>query len=256
LKTIKSSYYWGNYREEVLSAVTNTTAGPSPWKTIVLPPQNGFTAIDQYYAENVTIKSAQSSDNGSDYGVNNNTAYRTSNIFDDMFPSFLTVAKGSTEPKFRGKFTQKGPMWRVTQLYPWLPQNNVSHHLERLAVAMTDSIRSSASSENVIGMAFGREMFVKVNWEWLTLPLFILVLTIIFLIATIVKTRKEREQTGIFKNSAFATLLSSMPPEMQRRLTEDSATGKAREMKVKYVPDKGWRVSGFSFSPKPPQGAI
>lgn len=253
VKRIKSSYYWGEYKEEVLSTLTNTTAGPSPWKVVVLPPQNGVSLTDMSFTQNITIKSPSTQGPNPEYGMSNGTAFRNSRLFDDIFPGFLTVKNPSAEPLLRYKFWVKGPMQRTFSFNPWLSPNNIPQHLDRLATAITNSMRSSPSSETVMGMAFGIEQFVKVTWTWLILPLFILVLTLIFLVATILKTR-EKDSTGIFKNSAFATVLSSMPPEMRRKITEDSATGKAREMRVKYIPDKGWRVSGFNFSPKLPHG--
>jgi hypothetical protein len=132
--------------------------------------------------------------------------------------------------------------------------------MDRLATAMTNVIRSAPSKEMISGQSFSREAYVSVRWEWLTLPIGLLLMSFIFLAATIFKSALEKDQLGVLKNSAILTLLYGVPDNMRTQLTRSSSRGtpraKAKELKVKLNPNMGWRVSGNLFSPltpRPPQ---
>jgi hypothetical protein len=129
--------------------------------------------------------------------------------------------------------------------------------MERLATAMTNVIRSSTSRNMIFGAAYSAENYVSVRWEWLTLPLGLLCISFIFLAATVTKSAVERDRVGVWKTSAYATLLYGLPDEMQQKITRSASTGtpraKAKELKVKLQPNHGWRVSGNLFSPFVPK---
>jgi hypothetical protein len=133
----------------------------------------------------------------------------------------------------------------------------LTEHMRRLATSMTNVMRSSVSKEMVPGRAFSRESYVDVRWQWLTLPLGLLFVALIFLAATIVKSAIERDRVGVFKTSAYATLLYGLPDEMQNKITRSGSIGtprsKAKELKVRLQPNQGWRVSGNMFSPFAPR---
>ena len=122
---------------------------------------------------------------------------------------------------------------------------------------MTNVVRSSSSNVLAQGDAFSRENYVKVRWEWLTLPLGLLFISLIFLGATVAKSAVERDRVGVWKTSAYATLLYGLPDEMQQKITRSSSTGtpraKAKELKVRLQGNHGWRVSGNLFSPFTPK---
>ena len=256
VKTIQSSYYWANYEENVTKVVVNETAGPSPWKANVLMVQ-GVTAIDQYYTQNISVRVHDL--DGPDYGVSNHTAYRTANIFEDMFPSFLTRLKSSFEPMLRNKFYQKGPMQRSLRNNPWIAPANVSRHMEGLAVALTNTMRSSSSSEMVHGKAYSKEAYMAVRWQWLTLPLSLLILSVVFLVATIIQSARE-DEVDIRKTSAVATLLYGLPDDLQNKITstESAKTSRDRtkELRVKIIPKTGWRASGYSLTSNTPRNPL
>ncbi|KAF2183985.1 hypothetical protein K469DRAFT_204504 [Zopfia rhizophila CBS 207.26] len=257
VKTIKSSYYWANYAEEVTDTYLNTTAGPYPWQTTRFEGKQ-LNGTRTFYLQNITVDASSAGHNTSNYGVSNVTALQTILIFDDIFPSFTTVADSSAVPFLRSQVNVKGaPMLRSLEVNPWIAPNNVTRHVERLATALTNVIRSSSSNEMVLGMAFSKETYVSVRWEWLSLPLSLLVLSLIFLVGTVIKSTREKEQVGIWKTSAIATLLYGLPDDMQKKITASTSVGtpraRAKALRVKLLPKKGWRVSGNLFSPMTPK---
>ncbi|KAK7180717.1 hypothetical protein PSPO01_13159 [Paraphaeosphaeria sporulosa] len=140
--------------------------------------------------------------------------------------------------------------------------------MERLATVMTNTIRRS-SDDAAIGKSFSTETYIGVRWVWLSLPLALLVLALNFLAGTVIRTSMENDRVGVWKNSAIATLLYGLPDEMQRKITTLDGQGtpraKAKELNVRMLPTKNWRISGHVLSPiarkpkpppKPPQGWI
>ena len=125
--------------------------------------------------------------------------------------------------------------------------------MERLAQALTNVIRSSSNKEMIPGAAYNKENYVSVRWQWLTLPIGLLCISFIFLAATVAKSAVERDRVGVWKTSAYATLLYGLPDDMQQKITRSGSTGtpraKAKELKVRLQPNQGWRVSGNLFSP-------
>lgn len=261
VKTIRSSYYLATYKEEVTNTFINTTDGPFPWAVTTITKSPGLNSTDMWYLlnSNVSITAPLDGKTASWYGVTNDTAFATTFTFDDIFPSFITTANISAKPFMRYKVAQRGPLLRDLSTNPWV-SNNITHHMERLATALTNVIRSSNSNEMVSGDAYDRENYVFVRWIWLALPLGLLLLTLIFLVATIRKTSKEREQIGIWKTSALATLLYGLPDHYQERIANRTSLGtpraKAKKLKVKLLPTKGWRVSGGMISPVTPNPSI
>lgn len=261
VKTIKSSYSWGEYSEEILETHVNTTAGPFPWQTMALDPSIEATNGTQiFYADDIHIHVHSSSTDQDmvSYGTSNNTAFSIMMVFDDMFPSFFTTASESAEPTLRFWTWKDGPAYtQVPEFNPWLAPNNISSHVERLATAMTNVIRSKNDKRWTEGHSYSMENFVAVRWEWLTLPLGLLMMSLIFLSATVFKSAHEREQVGILKNSALLTLLHGIPDNMRGTLTRSTSRGtpraKAKELKVRLHPSLGWRVSGNLFSPLTPR---
>ncbi|KAF1936729.1 hypothetical protein EJ02DRAFT_506389 [Clathrospora elynae] len=266
VQTIKSSYDSGKYTEEVISTYENSTAGPSPWESFEIPEEQGG-GIEIFYMQNITVKPpasnayrSGSSVYNESYGSDNITASKVYNIFDDFFPSYFTAENNSAVPSLRYKNYAGGASIRGLPYNPWQVPNNITRHVERLAVAMTNVIRSSTSKESAQGEAFSKETYVKVRWEWLSLPLGLLFVSLIFLAATVAKSAVERDRVGVWKTSAYATLLYGLPDEMQQKITRSPSTGtpraKAKELKVKLQPNHGWRVSGNLFSPFTPKPKV
>ncbi|KAE8836662.1 hypothetical protein HRS9139_04760 [Pyrenophora teres f. teres] len=251
VKKMQSSYTWGGYVEHVISTTLNTTGGPFPWLAIDSQDEEGnFT--DMFYLENVTITVATPEDGRevSEFGLFNDTASTVIQGFNDIFPSFTTMVNESAPSILRFKTWRSGAPWSQTPYFnPWLAPNNVTQHMERLATALTNVVRSASSRQNVDGLAFSKETFITVRWAWLTFPLLLLVLSLVFLIATIIKTSKDNE-IGLFKNSAMPTLIYSLPKETQGQFPSSStwnSTKETKKIRIRLQPKTGWRVSGQMY---------
>ncbi|KAF2790159.1 hypothetical protein K505DRAFT_409961 [Melanomma pulvis-pyrius CBS 109.77] len=253
VKTIVSSFVEANYKEDVIDTFQNTTAGPYPF-SLKLQDQSVLLS----YTENIVIKPLDSGET-SDYGVSNFTAFTTLTAFDNIFPSFLTAETPSADAFLRFSIRPNGdPTSKLLEFNPWLPPNNVTRHMERLATALTNTIRSSSTNNQwLFGTASSKETYVEVRWLWLSLPLGVLFLCLVFLVATIIKSWKEKDHVGVWKTSALATLLYGLPDYLQSKITSVSTAGtpraKAKELKIKMLPKKGWRSSEYPFSPTSPK---
>jgi hypothetical protein len=268
VQSLKSSYDWGKYTENVTSTFVNITSEPMPWPWVVNE--------DMYaYTQNIILEPPTSSfdrPNGTifnkTYTVDNTTMFNAMIVFDDFFPSYYTTEDTSADAVLRFKNYPAGPSTRTLEFNPWEAPNDIASHMERLALALTNVIRSSKDKEMLLGEAYNKENFVSVRWQWLTLPIGLLCISFIFLAATVAKSAVERDRVGVWKTSAYATLLYGLPDEMQASITRSGSTGtpraRAKELKVKLQPNKGWRVSGNLFSPfiskprsnQPPPGWI
>lgn len=216
----------------------------------------GMTGTYKYYLENVSIK-VPVTGNGSkvsEYGVTNNTFMKVANVFDDIFPAVYAAANLTTPPLLRYKANTRNsaPFQRNLDFNPWAGTNIVTRHMERLATAMKNAMRSVTNvTLPVKGDASSMEVYVSVRWVWLILPLSLLHLSLVFLLATMKKTAKE----GVWKTSAIATLLYGLPDDMQRKITTEANNctprSKSKQLKVKLHGTQGWRVSGTLFSPVP-----
>jgi len=255
LKTINSSYMLATYTEEVTKTFINTTDGPSPWLSTQFQTEK-LNGTEVYYLQNITI--TPPGENQPVTRVLNDTALYTIQIFDDFLPSWTTVSNTTADPILRFKFAlNKTPNLKKPIFNPWLAPNNVTNHMERLATALTNVLRSSNSGRPVYGEAYCTQAYVKVRWLWLILPIGLLLLSLIFLISTIVKTGQGNGEVGVWKTSAIATLLYGLPDDMQAKITtsagkDSTPRAKAKQLRVKLLPMKGWRVSGNLFTPVTP----
>ncbi|KAH7396717.1 hypothetical protein DE146DRAFT_614403 [Phaeosphaeria sp. MPI-PUGE-AT-0046c] len=258
VQTIKSSYDWGRYSENITSTQLNVNTDPYSWPWITEEVGGSPFLI---YGQNITIHSqpSQAGDGvvrDAAYHVDNITAANTMIPFDDFFPSFYTAADATSEPLLRFRnYLPIGPYTQEVHDNQWQAPNNITRHMERLALALTNSIRSSTVRHMMQGEAYSMENYVHVRWEWLTLPLGLLCVSFIFLAATVAKSAVEIDRVGVYKTSAYATLLYGLPDAMQEKITRSGSTrtprAKAKELKVKLQPNQGWRVSGNLFSPFP-----
>jgi hypothetical protein len=266
VQTIQSSYENGRYHEVIGTTYQNTTAGPSPWISFEIPQEEGGGTWLQY-TEDVTIKPpaprlspSRLSVADVEYSANNMTASMGMCTFDDFFPSYYTALRNSTVPQLRFKNYEFGPYKRKLTFNPWLAPNNITRHVERLATAMTNVMRSSSSREMLLGNAYQRETYVKIRWEWLSFPFTLLILSLVFLVSTIIKTSGDGA-TGVWKTSAMPTLIYGLPKETQGNFasstTWSSGKGAPKKTRIKLLPNMGWRVSGQSYlsrSPRLPSG--
>lgn len=273
VKTIESSYHHAEYTEKITDYFINKTVGPDPWVQIKVehPLEDRPDAVQYIYFQDI-ILSPDAKNESLTYGASNDTAFNILTIFDTYLPSMETVnINGSNEfalqvkhkdpssspdvstpvMKYRTRF--KSPYERVFYNNPWRAPRNITKHMEDLATTMTNIIRM-ISKDNVTGRAYSEETYVEVRWPWLSLPVGLLLMTFIFLVATIMRTSKEKDNVGVWKTSAIATLLYGLPDNLQRKIAsqaDGTPRAKAKELNVRMLPTEGWRASGL-LSPSPP----
>jgi hypothetical protein len=264
VRTLKSSYDSGIYHEEILSTYIEPALPTDHWPWEAYETEYGTWMT---YYQQITLNPPHPRPHGSDatiinesYQVSNQTQANIMYFFDDFFPSFYTAANISAPPTLRFQNYQDNSSVRKLSFNPWQYPNNITRHMERMASAMTNTIRSSASNEMIEGKAYQREPYVTIQWGWLAFPIVLLILTLVFLISTIIRTSGDGA-TGIWKTSAMPTLIYSLPKEAQSQFTSSAAWGSEkgapRKMRIKLLPDRGWRISGQSYlsrSPKLPLG--
>lgn len=249
VKTLRSSYSFGNYEETVIATYFNDTGrrNPTPWNSteVILDnqPANWVT-----FDGNYSIASPSTNSESREYGVSNETFSRTQALFEDAFPSMITVANRTAQRWWRIRVSSWGSNYlRAFAYCPWLAPNNLTSYMEDFASAMTSNLRSHKSAEYLPGHAYTQTTFIDVHWEWLIFPLSLLVLSAAFLIATIWKTGKGTNgEAAIWKTSAMPTLIYSLPKEVQQQFHEPRKTGddKTKKIKIRLAPRQGWRVSG------------
>lgn len=81
--------------------------------------------------------------------------------------------------------------------------------LERLAHIFTETFQSpwNANATLIHGDAYAPEIFVRVRWLWLTMPVCIVVASSVLLCITMHRSRKK---TFLYKNSILATLFHGL----------------------------------------------
>jgi hypothetical protein len=262
--TMRSLYESGTYSEDILSTYYEPVHETDTWpwtteenslgtsytytKNITLTPQRHFHQSSQLVMSNDTYK------------ISNYSQTNVMNYHDDLFPAFYTSANIDTKPALRYRNYADGPTVRVMDWNPWEYPNNVTRHMERLAIAMTNMIRSSSSKIMLEGESYQTEPYVSIQWGWLAFPLALLMLSLVFLICTIMKTSGDGA-TGIWKTSAMPALIYSLPKETQSQFSSSSAwnseNGTPKKTRITLLPNMGWRVSGHNYlsqSPRLPSG--
>jgi hypothetical protein len=218
--------------------------------------QLGEGVVELTYWQNITIEPPHTTPNASGtlYSVYNNTIFEVIALFDDYFPSFYTVEDAITEPLIRYKNYFDGPWTQTLGFNAWQAPNNLTHHVERMAAAMTNVIRSSTSKEMLHGNAYEVEKYVSIQWAWLIFPFTLLLLSLAFLVLTMVKTSKDTA-TGVWKTSTMPTLIYGLPEDTRGKFTAqttwNSSHGDTKKVRIKLLPDLGWTVSGQSLLRSP-----
>jgi hypothetical protein len=262
--TITSSYEWGTYREDILSTYMEPAKKSDIWPWAAWEMETGLWIS---YNQSITLEPPRPRTPvlkdvviNNVYKIDNTSHSSAMNFWDDVFPSSFTIANKSSDPWLRALNYPSGPISRRPNFFPWLHPNNVTHHMERMAVAMTNSVRSSLTKEMLEGQAFLTEPYVSVRWEWLSFPVMLLTLSLVFLVSTIMKTAGDGA-TGMWKTSAMPTLIYGLPKETQGQFasaaTWSSGKGAPKKTRIKLLPNMGWRVSGqshLSRSPRLPSG--
>jgi hypothetical protein len=122
---------------------------------------------------------------------------------------------------------------------------NVSRQLNSIADNMSHTIRTAANSTDVVGNEQREDVFIRVTWPWLILPILIGFLSILLLILSIITTKSEGKR--LWKSSSLVLLFSSLEGRDSSDITSESTAeveNVARTMKRKLDLDPD---AGLSF---------
>jgi hypothetical protein len=253
VNTVQSSNYSGSYSENVTNSVQLQVSNNS-WPWSVFTDDTGL--VHNRYMTNFSLSlpsRGQPDASQLTFQVDNVTMVSTILTMDEIVPGYVTAPDdlASSDPSLRwlnsgqyyGAPPQAIPL--AAKDNPWLPPNNVSDHMARLAAAMSVVVRNAQAAGQEINLAKGivwkQYTLVQIRWAWITLPMAVLVLSLVFLVGTVVISSREREEVGIWKTSVIAVLFNGLGDEVQQSVPPNCTMGeareKARELKVKLVPD-------------------
>jgi hypothetical protein len=248
-QTLKTSMYWGQLSQNVTYTFMNDTQQPYPWSF-------GVDNQDYFYDADIALtpphqhvspmpKSGAPTPNIT-FGLSNATAMQTIFLLQDVVPAFFTAQNESANIQLKYfNIDSRGARLRSVPVNPWSSEFNVSEHMERIAEAMTSTVRNTPSRNGSFDMVQGESwdmrIHVQTRWPWIILPLALLGLSLIFLVWTVVKSSRECQEVGIWKTSAIAILFNGLGDDVQKTFGSNCRMGqariKARELRVKLVPD-------------------
>ncbi|KAF2430986.1 hypothetical protein EJ08DRAFT_206013 [Tothia fuscella] len=233
-KTISANYQEGKYSERVLSTFRNKTIRTNP-----LTYKLESNTINYDYLSNVTITPDGQSET---FVVANETALQTIFTFDQLIPLYVTQTNRSATTLLRTHNDMNTTERARSLEYPenqWA-SNDIPQHMDDLATTITNAIRTyPGSSELVLGSG-SMESYIHIRWRWLILPIILLSSTLVFLVATIIRSR--RENIGVFKTSSLALLANGLDDASRRELRSQTLYGifdNACHVKVALKLDEG-----------------
>ncbi|KAF2403483.1 hypothetical protein EJ06DRAFT_471848 [Trichodelitschia bisporula] len=248
-KTVQSGAYWGRLSENVAKEVPLDASEPYPW--IVVDPVKNLV---RYLAEfNLELPSHgdQAALQNNTFFVSNLTAVKTALLIDEIAPSYVTALNASVAPllkydnalRFGGSLIEANP-----QTNPWMPPNNITAHAERLAATLTSTFRNTREGEGdvemVLGIAWEEKTFISFRWVWFIMPVALLFFSLIFLVATVIRSSRDEPDVGILKTSTIAVLFNGLGKDVQEEVRPNcpisEVKARARELKVTL------RASGIS----------
>ncbi|KAI9931380.1 hypothetical protein ASPWEDRAFT_49798 [Aspergillus wentii DTO 134E9] len=128
----------------------------------------------------------------------------------------IMALKNTVMPMFNGNgslFVSNRPSWSHNTLESayglYGNYTDINNMFKSLSSALTTNARSKVCKSTVEGVTWTVQSFVRVRWLWMILPIAMVVLSIFFLIITVVHTRHQY----IWKSSPLALLFSNLSVE-------------------------------------------
>jgi hypothetical protein len=248
IKTIQTVYWLGHARETTIKTTQLDSPEGFPWKKFNV----SGVEIPRWNA-NFSLTIAPPSQLGlqdDTFSVINQTMVETILAWDQLLPSYVTSNDATSNPTLRwlngGQFFGTLPQVidMPADINPWLPPNNITAQMEQMADTMTTVMRNTPNDTNqlqlVQGMAWDERTFVKIRWGWAVWPVMLLLMGLIFLMATILRSSKEENIVRVWKNSIIALLFNGLDQEVQQLVGPNARLGeareKARELCLRLVP--------------------
>lgn len=198
------------FSEQVLKV--SADPGESPMTKITTKDANGT----EYYMETGTRESF--------------TAYLAVAVF------FGTTEESDAASAFGDLFDNNPPSDHLAAIRPLLTN---------LETSMSNALRTTSNNQsNVFGIANYDEIYISVNFRWLILPMLSIALSLIFLVAVALVTR--RREVPLWKDG-LGKALCALEPETRIRMEglNDGKDG-ARNVPIVFERDggRGWWLRG------------
>lgn len=241
VKTIQAEYSLGNFSEKVIKeTLLDTNNAEEPWVVTGQTPTG--QATQSYYPQfNLTVPDKFNTSGNTLYGMTNLTARAIWTGFQQLIPSNWYSLKGDPTIWMKQYYSGDTPLNFDGQVNAWGTSNDIPGLVASLAKSITNAMRTfrNVGTTNIAtigGTAWKQETHVNLRWEWMTLPLALLIFSLVFLITTVIQSSKESNKIGIWKTSALAVLFNGLGDEIQDtigpkvRLTD--ARNRAKKLSV------------------------
>lgn len=239
VKNVRSNYYLGNLTHETSGDPLQLESSTDQAWTME---EDGAT-----YWANYSLTPPGSDDT---FTVSNYTTFQTIALFGWLFPMTITTSSLNNNNYFyRFPALSATPWVRELTTDAWA--TDIVQRADGMARLMTDVLLTSFDGIQMVnGTAWGNEIFVNVRWKWFSLPFALLLLSLIFLLATIFKSADEQDEVGIWKTSALAVLMNGLKDDVRRKMgnSKDMAEVRehAKEVEMKLLFNKkGYRLSSL-----------
>jgi hypothetical protein len=214
VKTIEAKISNGNLREEAVETIQFISDLDNPWN-----PDD-----PNWYAANfsLTLPDPHSFIGpNSTYGMDNTTARQVWQALTQLAPStFLRPA--ASNPVKSGDVLKLEWLESPQRLavvdqpsLPWDTPANISAQMAGAVAAMNQAVRRNPLSQRdrhdvAVGQAIKYQIYVHVKWEWITFPVTLLLIGLVFLLWTVKRSAKDSPKFGVWKNSTLPVLLNSL----------------------------------------------
>jgi hypothetical protein len=215
VKRIRATVSGGQLLEEALETIEFKSDLESPWDPI-----DGSEYVTNF---SKILPDTLSPGGTAVFGVDNTTAFQVWLTWASYAPSTLNL------PAQRDIGPVQKAYWAVSSgvdfmvrnhhsggpVLPWDAPNNVTKHMADTVLVQNQLIRNNFLSQRgqegkdvAFGHAYKEVQLVHVEWPWISMPLCLLVISGLFLAATVVRT--SRDKVGVYKTSALASLFSDV----------------------------------------------
>ncbi len=142
-----------------------------------------------------------------------------------------------------------GPAFSSDVIHALYDTKDYSKRIENLAISMTNNIRqqNDSGSGPFSGLAFKTETYVKFRWAWFSYPATVILLSLLYLIGTIIET--TRRDAVIWRSSNLALLfhgknLVLTKPEhvMVNEPTQMAERVKDVEVELVQTDEEDWKL--------------
>lgn len=178
------------------------------WSQVTFPPDPEGADINGTITFTV-IPSSMNVNRGVSYSVGVDSWHGAQAGFQNIF------SQGVIQAGSGGTFNRS--VWIDALWAGWGNNSDMSHLISTVALCMTNNIQQTSPvttpESRYFGTAYRESLLVQVRWEWLSLPVALVLFSVVFLVVIILKTRSVGLMA--WKGSALALLFSGVDEELK-----------------------------------------